>query len=182
MFCSSGESTQLPMSGHEELMGQPNGFLEFDEALLAKGFDLPVDDVFSYFTDGRRISFILERRLARNVMHGTMAESEGSNYDLIDQAGQKWEVRSLTRRGGYFTPSEMVGKGRVFREDGFLAKLNNIHGFIVSDIDKFPRIPYWLVSSKTVRTWYENGEIGANAKVTQSKGRSLLYNAPFMNA
>jgi hypothetical protein len=29
--------------------------------------------------------------------------------------------------------------------DGFLRKLDMIHGYVVSDITQFPKVPYWLV-------------------------------------
>ena len=43
-----------------------------------------VDDVREYFTDGRRVSFLLERRLAHEVVKGKMAHSEGAGFDLLD--------------------------------------------------------------------------------------------------
>lgn len=162
-------------------MADPNGFLIFDEALLAKGFELPPEDVRAYFTDGRRVSFILERRLARQVLKGKLAPNEGEAFDVEDSRGRKWEVRSITRRGTYFTPSEMVGKGRTFRRDDFLNKLNNIHGYIVSDIDLFPKIPFWLILSDSIRQLYLDGKIGKNAKVQQKKARVILKELPFID-
>ena len=35
------------------------------------------EQVMEYFTDGRRVSYILERRLAFSVMKGSLADSEG---------------------------------------------------------------------------------------------------------
>lgn len=51
---------------------------------------------------------------------------------------KKWEVRSISRNGIYFCPSYMVGSGRKFNEAGFLVKIAEISGYIVSDIERFP--------------------------------------------
>lgn len=162
-------------------MATPNGYLIFDEAILAKGFDLPPEDVRAYFTDGRRVSFILERRLARNVLRGTLAPGEGDAFDVEDKLGRKWEVRSVTRRGTYFTPSEMVGKGRHFREKEFLEKLDKIYGFIISDIDLFPKIPFWMIRSTSIKELYSNKKLGKNAKVSQKTARIILGELPFID-
>lgn len=162
-------------------MADPNGFLVFDETLLARGFELPPEDVRAYFTDGRRVSFILERRLARQVLRGKLAPHEGEAFDVEDFHGRKWEVRSITRQGTYFTPSEMVGKGRIFRRDDFLNKLNNIHGYIVSDIDLFPRIPFWMILSDSIRQLYLDEKLGLNARISQKKARFILRELPFID-
>jgi len=78
-----------------------NGLLEWNLADLQRAMQLTEDEVRTYFTDGRRISVILERRLAREVLHGTLAPSEGSGFDLADQEGRKWEVRSISKGGIY---------------------------------------------------------------------------------
>ncbi len=36
----------------------------------------------------------------------------------------------------------MVGSGRSFDEDGFLDKLSEIDGYIIADIESFPKIPF----------------------------------------
>ena len=74
-----------------------------------------------------------------------MAPTEGTPYDVIDAHGGRWEVRSLTDRGIYFCPSHMVGSSRNFNERGFMAKLDGIDGYLVSDIEQFPAVPYWVV-------------------------------------
>lgn len=66
---------------------------------------------------------MLERRIAHEVIKGRLAPSEGAGFDLIDPAGHKWGVRSISKGGIYFCPSYMVGSGCSFDEPGFLAKL-----------------------------------------------------------
>ena len=150
------------------------GVMAWDLGEISNSLKLSEDDVRAYFTDGRRVSFLLERRLAYEVVKGRLAASEGAGYDLIDPDGIKWEVRSITRGGIYFCPSYMVGSGRKFDEPGFIAKLNEIKGYLVSDVECFPEIPYWCISQETVRGWYDRGLLGAGTKISRDKALRLL--------
>lgn len=154
----------------------PHGILEWDLGLLQRAMHLTLDDVRTYFTDGRRVSFVLERRLMREVLGGKLAVSEGDDHDLVDDQGRKWEVRSVSARGIYFCPSYMVGSGRHFECEGFLRKLSMIHGYVVSDITQFPRVPYWLVEAEVVRKWWESGTLGPSTKIPRQRALDLLQN------
>lgn len=68
----------------------------------------------------------------------------------------------------------MVGSGRSFEEQGFLNKLDEVEGYIVSDIELFPSIPFWKISKNLVRGWYKNGQLGAGTKVSRAKILSML--------
>ena len=153
----------------------PNsGLLEWNLTELKDALRITEDDVRTYFTDGRRISFILERRLAREVLQGTLAPSEGAGFDLIDGEGRKWEVRSISKGGIYFCPSYMVGSGRKFEKGGFLTKLGSIHGYVVSDITAFPRVPYWLIEGTLVRQWWDTGRLGPSTQISRDKALNLV--------
>lgn len=151
-----------------------DGLLEWNLVELQNALKISEDDVRAYFTDGRRVSFILERRLAREVLNGTLAPSEGAGFDLLDWQGRKWEVRSVSKGGIYFCPSYMVGSGRRFERGGFLNKLGEIHGYVVSDITKFPRVPYWLIEGSRVREWYEAGRLGPSTQISRERALDLL--------
>lgn len=151
------------------------GILEWDINAISKSLKLSEQDTKAYFTDGRRVSFILERRLAYEVMRGQIASSEGASYDLIDKNGSKWEVRSISRSGIYFCPSYMVGSGRSFNEEGFLQKLNEINGYIVSDIELFPIVPYWIIPVDVVKDWWEKRKLGTTTKITRQTALNLIY-------
>ena len=152
----------------------PDGHLTWVLADLAKALRIPPEEVREYFTDGRRISFILERRVAREVLGGALAASEGADHDLTDAEGGKWEVRSITKGGIYFSPSYMVGKGRDFEDPGFFAKTDKISGYILFDIESFPDVPFWFVSSAVVRGWWEQGRLGAGTKISRKQALALL--------
>lgn len=151
-----------------------SGILRWDIEQIAEALKISVSDARAYFTDGRRVSFILERRLAREVVQGTLAPSEGAGYDLLDNKGGKWEVRSISRGGIYFCPSYMVGSGRSFDEPGFLAKLEEIEGYIVSDIEQFPNVPYWIIPENIVSNWWLENKLGTTSKISRIRALQLI--------
>jgi len=156
------------------MANDPNGVLQWDIKKIAHALKLRQDDVREYFTDGRRVSFILERRIAREVLKGDVAKSECAGYDVIDLQGEKWEVRSVSQDGVYFCPSYMVGSGRSFNERGFFEKLDEIEGYILSDIEEFPKVPFWIITKDRVREWYDNGDLGKTTKISRKKFYQLL--------
>jgi len=132
-------------------------------------FKVSVEDVREYLTDGRRVSFMIERRLARENPGWQLARSEGAGYDLLDPVGGKWEVRSITRSGVYFNPSNQVGSGRTFNEQGFQEKLEEVKGFILADIVEFPTVSVYVVPVNNVLRWHRQFLLGANARVSRKK-------------
>ena len=86
-----------------------DGTLIWDLNEISSALSITKEDVRLYFTDGRRVSFLLERRICYEVIKGRLAPSEGAGFDLYDSHNNKWEVRSITKDGIYFCPSYMVG-------------------------------------------------------------------------
>jgi hypothetical protein len=156
------------------MSARPNGLLTWNVGEIAAALKITAADVREYFTDGRRVSFILERRLAREVIQGTLAPSEDAGFDLLDSCGKKWEVRSITRGGIYFCPSYMVGSGRSFDEPGFISKLTEIEGYILSDVESFPNISFWILPKATVQNWWQSGQLGAGTKISRATALKLL--------
>ena len=156
------------------MSADPNGILSWNVYEIAKALKIKPEDVREYFTDGRRVSFIVERRLAHEVLKGKLAPTEGAGYDIIDSYGNKWEVRSITRSGIYFCPSYMVGSGRHFEEEGFLRKLNEIKGYIIADVESFPDIPFWIIPVEQVKEWWNSGKLGKTTKISRKKALELL--------
>lgn len=56
-------------------MLKPHGNLEWDLNQIADSLKLTPKDTKDYFTDGRRVSFVLERRLAFEVLGGSSHHS-----------------------------------------------------------------------------------------------------------
>ena len=155
-------------------MAEPDGTLTWDLPSLATALRVSEGTVREYFRDGRRVSFLIERRISAEVLGGTLAPSEGASYDLLDSMGRKWEVRSITKAGIYFCPSYMVGSGRKFDRGGFLAKLTEIVGFVVADVEEFPSVNYWKIPVTTIRTWWDRRDLGTTSKVSRKKALQLL--------
>jgi hypothetical protein len=156
------------------MKNKPNGILRWNIEEVAEALRISRDDVQEYFTDGRRISFLLERRIVHEILEGKLAPSEGAGFDLLDSKGRKWEVRSISRDGIYFCPSYMVGSGRHFEENGFLNKLEEIEGYIICDIESFPNIPFWIITAEQVLSWWRAGDLGSNTKISREKALKLL--------
>lgn len=152
----------------------PNGNLIWDAQDIAKALKISVDEVREYFTDGRRVSFLIERRIAHEILKGTVSKSEGAGFDVIAPDGGKWEVRSISKGGIYFCPSYMVGSGRSFNEAGFQSKISEIRGYIVADIESFPNIPFWIISSDQVLKWWEERRLGTTTSISRKKALELL--------
>lgn len=68
----------------------------------------------------------------------------------------------------------MVGSERHFEEQGFLAKLSEIEGYILSDIESFPEIPFWIVTANDVMNWWRAGGLGVNSEISREKALRLL--------
>ena len=139
--------------------------LEWDLDVLSDAMHLQNGDVLKYFQDGRRISFVIERRIRDAFPNWKIAPSEGSAFDLIDANGGRWESRSVSKQI-YFCPSYMVGSGRSFCENGFISKLDDIEGYACSDIMKFPRVPVYMVPSELIRDLYLKGQLGTGSKIS----------------
>ena len=152
----------------------PNGSLIWDVQDIAKALKISVDEVREYFTDGRRVSFLIERRIAHEILKGTVSKSEGAGFDIIAPDGGKWEVRSISKGGIYFCPSYMVGSGRSFNEAGFQSKISEIRGYIVADIESFPNIPFWIISSDQVLKWWDERRLGTTTSISRKKALELL--------
>jgi len=139
---------------------------------ISDALGISENDTQLYFTDGRRVSFLIERRAVESMPGSRLAPSEGSGFDLIDASEGYWEVRSLTKGGIYFCPSYMVGSGRSFNESGFLDKLNSLKGYFVTDITNFPEMPYWIIPYHLVQKWWFNGQLGRTTKIN----RTVFFN------
>jgi hypothetical protein len=148
--------------------------LNWDEEDLARAFKVTTKDIREYLTDGRRVSFIIERRLMWEHPGWKLAPSEGAGYDLLDPDGGMWEVRSITGKGVYFNPSNQVGSNRTFNEEGFQRKLAGIKGFILSDIVGFPVVDVFVVPVANILRWRKAKLLGSSTQVSRAKILNLI--------
>jgi hypothetical protein len=59
-------------------MNLRTGIFDWDIDEIAAALKITREDTKAYFTDGRRVSFLLERRIAYEVLKGSLAPSEGA--------------------------------------------------------------------------------------------------------
>ena len=156
---------------------KPSRTLTWDIEEVAAALKIDTGSVREYFTDGRRVAFLIERRIAREEGF-RLAQSEGAAFDLVDGNGGSWEVRNITRTGIYFCPSYMVGSGRSFDTPGFLKKLQGIAGYIVTDIESIPTVPYWILNCDIVEQWWRANRLGSGTKISRDKMLELLRSLP----
>ena len=156
---------------------KPTRILNWNIEEVASALKVDVQSVREYFTDGRRVAFLIERRIAKEEGF-SLATSEGASFDLIDKSGGKWEVRNITRGGIYFCPSYMVGSGRTFDKPGFLRKLAGVDGYIVTDIELFPEVPYWILPRKIVEDWWGLNRLGTCTKISRERMLNLIKVLP----
>jgi len=157
------------MSGVKHL-----GKLEWNILKLSSALKIAPSEVEKYMKDGRKVSFICERRVAKEFFGIDETAPENSPYDFKDKSGLKWEVRSVTKGGTYFTPSGNVGSGRNYSEQDYLNKLDLLEGFILCDIEEFPKMSVWKVKVPTIKKWDDGGELNADKSISRKKVLSLI--------
>jgi hypothetical protein len=142
---------------------------------LAAALGLTAGDTMEYFLDGRRIGFLLERRILKEHPAWKASPSEAAGYDLVDEAGAFWEVRSITdAKGAYFTPSGSTGKGRSFSEGAFQAKLGLVAGYLCCDVSQFPNVPVYRVPSALVRELHASNLLRKDGSLSRAKFNSVI--------
>jgi len=143
-----------------------DGLLTWNLSKLANALQVKVSEARTYFRDGRKLSFLAEVVLAKELGMNK-AETESKPYDLIDpNTNEKWEVRCMNRTVS-FAPSNMTGANRGFNIEGFMDKLDICAGYIICDIVEFPVVPYYIVKSSTVAKWFGSQRMSRTALLTR---------------
>jgi hypothetical protein len=68
----------------------------------------------------------------------------------------------------------MAGSGRSFDGPGFLRKLASVNGYIVTDIESFPVLQYWILPRDTVAGWWQSNRLGTCTKISRVKMLELV--------
>ena len=153
-------------------MSQPVFYQRWDIVKLAEAMIMTPAEAQAFFIDGRIGGRLFERAVCDKI-GGQMASSQAAPYDVIDQAGDLWEVRALTRHGVRFNPSNQHGSKRAYEQGAFLSKLDGIRGFYIADLSRFPEVPFYQVFSQTVRDWHQAGRL-SDGHLTYPQARSLF--------
>lgn len=68
----------------------------------------------------------------------------------------------------------MVGFGRSFELKGFLNKLKEIKGYIISDIETFPEVRFWIIPVEQAKQWWDSKQLGTTTKISHDKALQLI--------
>lgn len=120
--------------------------------------NLPKSTIIDTFKDGRAFAHFIEPWLAINY---PLIHIKGcKNHDFIDVNDEniKYDQKTFTERGCNFTPSNMIGQGRVFDKNIFEEKAKNLIYIVVSNIN-FPEIKIKFVKGTDLIIEYPTGKI-----------------------
>ena len=73
---------------------------------------LSEQEVAEFLTDGRVAGLLAERLYVKFFGDISLAGNAGKAYDVLDQGGNWYESRAITKRGFTTIPSSMWGAGR----------------------------------------------------------------------
>jgi hypothetical protein len=59
-----------------------------------------------------------------------------------------------------------------------LRKLRGVSGYIVSDIELFPTVPYWILGRAVVEDWWRGNRLGSNTKISRERMLELVRLLP----
>ena len=94
--------------------------------------------LYQRFTDGRISGLLAEDLLYALYNNFTKSPSEGSAYDLLDDDGNKYEVRVITKGGVSLIPSAQIGVGRQYNEEKHKDKHESLHAYVFIDVRDSP--------------------------------------------
>ena len=148
--------------------------LEWNIGELSTALRITEFNVKRIFTDGRYVPLIIGLRLVNDHPGWKLEPSTGGGYYLIDPNERRWMARSITHRGVYFNPSNQKGEGREFNEDRFQDMLENLEGFILSDIVSFPNVSVLKVPVPNVIRWYKNESLNPDSSISRANFENYL--------
>ena len=108
------------------------------------------------FRDGRHISPILEYWLNENT--NLIYISGNKQYDFIHENNSRYQLKTFTKNGMSFRPSNQIGSGRFSNQKDF-ENYCNTQTFVIASVVKFPVVKFKLVSGKYLLKTFPNGKI-----------------------
>jgi len=119
--------------------------------------DLPKELIYEMCRDGRVASKFLENYAPLWFPELTFEDSTG--YDHIRKSdGRKFDMKSFTKGGCVYAPSNMVGKGRSIDEVVLHEHANSID-YLLCDITEFPIVRVRAVEGSYLVKNYPSGKI-----------------------
>jgi len=135
---------------------------KIDFQKVAEGFGLPVEDVISFFDDGRIIGRFAE--FIQKNKYNSKRTNENSPYD-VDGDSKKIEVRCITKKLS-FASSKEVGYGRKVTEEGFNKKLDSLDVYQVVDKRDINNLKIIEINKEDIEKMMNQNLIGKNKSIS----------------
>lgn len=129
--------------------------------------DLDTEELIELFRDGRVASFFYERQIPKWFPELTFVNQNG--YDHVDEQGNKYDAKGLTKGGCKFMPSSMLGTGRKFDAESAHAHADEI-SYIIHDITEFPSVNLIFKKGSDLRKEFPS------CNITPVHGKKKLFN------
>jgi hypothetical protein len=145
-----------------------NTVYEFDLTGKVQFGNMPIEHLYKLFRDGRVASKFLEHTIPAWFPDLEFLDKKG--YDHVSKTtGRKYDLKSFTKGGTIYAPSNMVGKGREINEEKLHEHAETID-YILSDITEFPKVRIIFKSGSDLVKSYPKGKIPL-------KEKKALFNA-----
>jgi hypothetical protein len=123
--------------------------------------DMPLEEVYKLFQDGRVSSKFLEHYIPIWFPEVKFVDKKG--YDHIDENNIKYDLKGFTKGGASYAPSKMKGAGRKINKVEMHAHAKTIN-YIFSDITEFPKVRIIFKTGEDVVNDYPSGDINHNQR------------------
>ena len=126
---------------------------------LSSAIKISESAVLRFLRDGRNSAFLLKFRIA-NELNMSLVEGHNAPANLIAANGEIWKIKTCTKISGVsFCRNAMIGKGRKFNVSDFVEDLKDVTGFILCDLEGFPTVRIYKITSKDVQVLFNRGVI-----------------------
>jgi len=131
--------------------------IKWDLLDISNSLKITTGNTLRFLRDGRNSSFLLKFYLS-NMLNLELVEGHNAPTQLISSSGNIWIIKTCTKISGVsFCQNSMIGKGRKFNAVDFLKHLEENKGFLVCDIESFPEVNVYKISSKKVKEYFDHG-------------------------
>ncbi len=52
--------------------------------------------------------------------------------------------------------------------------MKEIEGYILTDVESFPDIPFWIFKKDIIQEWWEKGWLGKTTKISRERALGLI--------
>lgn len=147
--------------------------IKWNLSKISRALDITDSNTLRFLKDGRNSAFLLKFYLS-NLLDWELVEGYNAPTKLISFDGSVWVIKTCTSISGVsLCQNSMIGKGRKFNAVDFLKSLNENSGFLICDIDSFPVVNVYKISSKEAKAFFDKGMLSAG-RMKYSSFRNIV--------